>query len=110
MSLPPLKIEITTDTKQAVASFFDMAKTLREMQGAFRAAQADVQRLARDIQQAETPSQQLTKDFETAKAAVARLSADIGRQRGQLRDARGAPAECGVDVAYFADYHARLTR
>ncbi len=103
-----LAIEISADPKKALDGFVALGKKLRDTQTEFRAAQEKVKTLALEIQQSESPSKALAKQYETAQKTVSGLSAAIDGQRAALKNSRSALQEVGVDVANLSAAYKKL--
>ena len=107
-----LKGQLTELEKQQrlLSSFQKQTSTVREAGRAFREAEARVERLAREYQQAEKPTKTLQRQLESARKTVVSANRSYQQQRQKLADLRRSLSQAGLSNRQLAQQQERLTR
>ena len=93
-----------------IEGFRDLKRQVQETETQWQAATREVARLARGIREVETPTRQMTREFEQARRAAQRLRGQFDSQRESLHRMRGSLREAGVDTAQLGRHQENLRR
>ncbi len=93
-----------------LSSFQKQTSTVREAGRTFRDAQGQVERLAREYQQAEKPTKTLQRRLESARKAVVFANQSYQQQREKLADLRTGLSQTGLSNRQIARQQQRLAQ
>ncbi|HQE23747.1 MAG TPA: phage tail tape measure protein, partial [Syntrophomonadaceae bacterium] len=104
------KIKELSTAQTKVTRFKELKKEILDTEKRFDSAQNEVNRLAKEIRQAEKPTRELERAFERAKREAGDLKDRLSKQRDELQGLRSSLADAGVSTRNLADDNAKLTR
>ncbi len=104
------KIKELSTAQTKVTRFKELKKEILDTEKRFDAAQNEVNRLAREIREAEKPTKELERAFERAKKEAGELKERLSKQRNELQGLRSSLADAGVSTRNLAEDNAKLTR
>lgn len=104
------KIKELSTAQTKVTRFKELKKEILDTEKRFDSAQNEVNRLAKEIRQAEKPTKELERAFERAKREAGDLKDRLSKQRDELQGLRSSLADAGVSTRNLADDNAKLTR
>ncbi|WP_067582832.1 tape measure protein [Endozoicomonas ascidiicola] len=97
------------DQKTLLSSFEQQTRATHEAGKAFRAAQAKVERLARELDQAEKPTKAMQSALNRARQEVKKSNTAYGRQRETLAKLRGQLTKAGLSSSKLAQQQQKLS-
>lgn len=104
------KIKALSTTQTKVTRFKELKKEILDTEKRFDSAQGEVNRLAKEMRQAEKPTKDLERAFDRAKREAGDLKERLGKQRTELQGLRTSLSDAGVSTRNLADDNTKLTR
>ena len=103
------QLDTLNNQKALLSSFQQQTKATFEAGKAFRAAQANVELLAREFDQTEKPTRAMTAALNKARKEVRKSSTAYGRQRETLARMREQLAKAGLSSSKLAQQQQKLS-
>lgn len=104
------QIKKLSTAQDKVTRFRNLKKEIGDTEKRFQAAQGEVNRLAKEIRQAEKPTREMERAFERAKREAGSLKDKLSSQRSELQTLRSSLSETGVSTRNLANDNAKLAR
>ncbi len=104
------QIKKLSTAQDKVTRFRNLKKEIGDTEKRFQAAQGEVNRLAKEIRQAEKPTREMERAFERAKREAGSLKDNLSSQRSELQTLPSSLSETGVSTRNLANDNAKLAR
>lgn len=104
------QIKKLSTAQDKVTRFRDLKKEIGDTEKRFQSAQGEVNRLAKEIRQADKPTREMERAFERAKREAGNLKDKLSSQRSELQTLRSSLSEAGVSTRNLANDNEKLAR
>jgi TP901 family phage tail tape measure protein len=104
------QIKKLNTAQDKVTRFREFKKEIGDTEKRFQTAQAEVNRLAKELRQAEKPTREMERAFERAKREAGSFKNKLTSQRSELQTLRSSLSEAGVSTRNLTSDNAKLAR